>query len=222
MKMKLWLACVLSAVLACGCSREPESPVAKLQEQANQGDAKAQELLGQMYRHGRGVPQDHKLANAWYLKAAAQGNLDAQSDLGHSYAKGWGVEQDQKQAAAWFAKAAAQGHANAQTNLAARYELGNGVPKDDKMAVVLYEKAAAQGYAPALHNLGAMYANGFGVDLDRVEALKYWIIAEGKGDAFSRKHRPLLEQKMAAEEVAEARRRASAWTPSGPVTREVK
>lgn len=40
---------------------------------AEQGDAEAQLLLGDMYEAGRGVPQDYDVAVEWWAAAAAQG-----------------------------------------------------------------------------------------------------------------------------------------------------
>jgi TPR repeat protein len=41
---------------------------------AEQGDAPAQYMLGNMYINGRGVPQDDKEALKWYRIAAGQGH----------------------------------------------------------------------------------------------------------------------------------------------------
>ena len=41
---------------------------------ANQGDAKAQFILGVMYTHGKGVPQDYAKAHEWYQKACDNGS----------------------------------------------------------------------------------------------------------------------------------------------------
>lgn len=40
---------------------------------AEQGNAQDQNILGDMYLRGNGVPQDYKLAMFWYRKAAEQG-----------------------------------------------------------------------------------------------------------------------------------------------------
>lgn len=40
---------------------------------AEAGHAKAQTNLGYMYQVGKGVPQDEKMAVAWYRKASDQG-----------------------------------------------------------------------------------------------------------------------------------------------------
>jgi uncharacterized protein len=55
---------------------------------ADQGDALAQNLLGDMYDRGRGVPQDEVEAVRWYHRAADQGLAIAQSNLGNMYSAG--------------------------------------------------------------------------------------------------------------------------------------
>ena len=52
---------------------------------ANQGYARAQCQLGNMYSGGEGVPQDYKMAIEWYTKAANQGNDLAINNLGVMY-----------------------------------------------------------------------------------------------------------------------------------------
>ena len=58
---------------------------------ANQGDVRAENGLGVMYRHGRGVTQDYGQAVKWFRKAAAQGDACAQYNLGLVYDKSHGV-----------------------------------------------------------------------------------------------------------------------------------
>ena len=48
---------------------------------AEHGNKGAQRILGDWYRDGRGVPQDHAQASLWYLKAAEQGSADAKAAL---------------------------------------------------------------------------------------------------------------------------------------------
>jgi TPR repeat protein len=48
---------------------------------AQQGDAKAQNILGLMYANGEGVEQNHKEALNWLKKSAEQGNADAKTLL---------------------------------------------------------------------------------------------------------------------------------------------
>ena len=58
---------------------------------AEQGDAKAQIIVGGMNEGGLGVPKDYTEAMNWYGKAAAQGYAMAQISLGGMYDGGQGV-----------------------------------------------------------------------------------------------------------------------------------
>jgi len=79
-----------------------------LQERAEQGAADAQYSLGNMYRWGKGMPQNNAEALKWHRKAAEQGNNRAQSCLGFMYRDGRGVPKNYIEAYAWFSVAAAQ------------------------------------------------------------------------------------------------------------------
>src|SRR4029450_9405254 len=69
---------------------------------AQQGDARAQFLLGSLYAQGYGVPQDYGAAVQWFRRAAEQGHVAAQYNLGVRYHEGRGVRRDAAQAAEWF------------------------------------------------------------------------------------------------------------------------
>ena len=55
---------------------------------AEKGDALAQSDLGDVYRLGKGVPQDYVEAMKWYRKAAEQGSEYSQNILGAMYGHG--------------------------------------------------------------------------------------------------------------------------------------
>ena len=74
---------------------------------AEQGDADAQNKVGEIYERGMGSDPDYVLASAWYRKAANQGHTRAQINLAFLYEKGLGVEKDQKAALSWYRKASA-------------------------------------------------------------------------------------------------------------------
>ena len=80
---------------------------------AEQGEADAQYNLGQMYRNGRGVPQDDTAAMKWYRLAAEQGDAKAQFVLGAIYFLGQGVPRDDVYAHMWWNIAAATGNEDA-------------------------------------------------------------------------------------------------------------
>ncbi len=73
---------------------------------ADQGNARAQRLLGMMYNAGWGVPKDDAEAVKWFRRAANQGDGDAQASLGAEYRDGTGVPQDYVHAYMWFILAA--------------------------------------------------------------------------------------------------------------------
>lgn len=110
---------------------------------ADAGDPAAQNGLGYLFRHGRGVTQDLATARRWYRLAAEQGYASAQFNLGLMYDHGAGVTQDFAVAASWFRRAAVQGIARARTFLGFMYWSGKGVPGDRAQALFWLELAAA-------------------------------------------------------------------------------
>jgi cell division septation protein DedD len=85
---------------------------------AENGDAKAQSILGLMYSYGEGVPVDYQEASRWYRRAAEQGSSVAQYNLGMLYLEGKGVSQDSDEAVKWLTQAADGGHFRARSILA--------------------------------------------------------------------------------------------------------
>lgn len=91
--------------------------VAQAQQNAEQGDAGAQYILGDCYYKGEGVDQSVEDAVKWWEKGAEMGNADAQYSLGFCYENGEGVEQDFNKADRWFTEAVNQGHEAAKNNM---------------------------------------------------------------------------------------------------------
>ena len=108
----------------------------------------------------------------------------------------------------WYKLAAAQGLASAQYNLGFMYSNGQGVIQDYAEAVRLYKLSAAQGDASAQFNLGLMYAQGQGVLQNNVQAHMWFNIAAVKGDKAAVKNREFFENKMTAEQIAQAQKLA--------------
>ena len=82
--------------------------------QAEAGDAKACQSMGNMYKNGYGVKVDFGKAIEWYSTAAAQGESGAQCSLGQLHLNGWGVPQNKEKALDYLLKAAKQGHPGAK------------------------------------------------------------------------------------------------------------
>jgi tetratricopeptide (TPR) repeat protein len=151
---------------------------------AEKGDADAQQLLGDCYYNGKGVPQDFKEAVKWYRKAAEQGHADAQHTLGHFYKNGEYVEKDEVEAMKWIRQSADQNYAPAQRSLGSFYKYGECVTKDEVEAIKWFRKAAEQGNARAQSTLGYCYWKGQGVAVDYVEAIK-WLRRAANQEGFA-------------------------------------
>ena len=118
--LKLTLACVLTLIVWVnpGCTSDVTDRCQQLyengqyeqafpvcSEDAEQGDAKAQNILGVAYASGKGVSQDYAEAAKWFRKAAEQGFANAQYLLGCMYDSGEGVRRSGAAAADWYYKA---------------------------------------------------------------------------------------------------------------------
>ncbi|KAG0266074.1 hypothetical protein BGZ95_003112 [Linnemannia exigua] len=157
--------------------------LAKTMKKASQGDKHAQNILGDIYKNGRGVTRSYRTAMDWYVKSAAQGYLSAQNNIGNLYYHGRGVTQDNARAMYWYLKAAREGHATAQNNAGNMYYGGRGVAKDFSQAMDWYLKAAKQGHATAQNNIGSMYQHGQGVRRNHSEAKDWYLKAAKYGHA---------------------------------------
>jgi len=72
---------------------------------AKQGNANAQNNVGEINEKGLGIAPDYKAAAYWYKKAADQNYSRAQINLGSLYEKGLGVEKNSVIALNWYRKA---------------------------------------------------------------------------------------------------------------------
>jgi TPR repeat protein len=72
----------------------PQQQLQRLREDADEGSAFAQFVLGAMYHLGEVVPQDYTESAKWISRAADQGFVIAQFAFGEMYALGQGVPED--------------------------------------------------------------------------------------------------------------------------------
>jgi len=134
-------------------SADNEEDAIRYRKSAEQGNAFAQNKLGDCYYFGRGVIKDYGEAVKWFRASAEQGYADAQYNLGIAYFFGHGVMQDYGEAVKWFRASAEQGFASGQYNLGVCYYLGKGVTKDVEEAVKWLKKSATQGDKDAINVL---------------------------------------------------------------------
>jgi TPR repeat protein len=111
---------------------------------AEEGNARAQALLGQMYYRGRGVATDDREAAIWFRRAADQGNATAQFFLGTMYDEGRGVPQDYHESTRWYQRAAEQGDGQAQYNLGLAFARGEGVEQNLVKAHMWFNLSASR------------------------------------------------------------------------------
>jgi uncharacterized protein len=131
-----------------------------LQDDAKQGIAKAQFMLGQMHEKGEGFPQNNNEAFKWYRLAAEQRDSKAQVELGKIYEEGKSVPQNYKKAFKWYQFATEQENRSGQFHLGAMYIKGKGVPQDHNKAMLWYQIAAMGGNVQAQIELGKIYEEG--------------------------------------------------------------
>ena len=114
--MKHLTKLLAAALLALGLNQtvcaDDASDFRQTLQLAEQGNAKAQFVLGLMYHIGQGVRQDYAEALRWYRQAAEQGNAKAQFNLGAMYHNGQGVRRNFHLSKEWFGKACDGGDQN--------------------------------------------------------------------------------------------------------------
>lgn len=95
-------------------SQLPLDDIKALMTKANAGDVDAQETLGLMYFHGKGVPQSYEKAEPWLDKASIERRVDAMMAYAEMFEKGLGVRQEEWAAKFWYGEAAKKGNAEAK------------------------------------------------------------------------------------------------------------
>ena len=129
-----------------------------------------------------------------------------------------GAEQEQAEAIQLYQLAAEQGIAGAQCRLGVMYAEGRGVEKDQMQSVRWFQLAAAQGEPEAQAALGLAYRAGRGVRLDFVASHMWMTLAAGRLTGVTRqgalRFLDTTAAAMTSDQIAEAQRLASEWTPT--------
>jgi TPR repeat protein len=197
-------------------TQKPDPDIPSLKAKAENGDAKAQNELGEVFRLGKlGAATNQVEAVKWFRKAAEQGNASAQHRLGVAFYHGTGgLPRDWPEAIHWFRKAAEQGYAKGQYMLDFALVLSQGV--ENAEARQWLQKAADQGYVFAQVALGTHY---WGPDL--AEAVKWFRKAADQGHPMAHHSLGLMYQAGdgVPKDIAEAlkwHRRAAelGWAPA--------
>ena len=116
------------------------------------GDPVAQYDLAQAYKLGRGVPQDLKMAEVWYGRAATQGHIPSRDNYGLMLFQ----NGDRTNAMPYIEESAARGEPRAQYVLGTALFNGDNRKEDWVRAYALMTRASAAGITAASLSLAQM------------------------------------------------------------------
>lgn len=141
-------------------------------------DAEAQFALGVEYKHGKGVPQNHREAVKWYRRAAEREHAGAQYQLGRMYHQGRAslkqeISKDYNQALNRYLKAAKQNHARAHCSVGRMYAI------HAYAWLALAAEASPGSHSPTLLGLESSMTQGELSDAHRLAAAYRWCIERG-------------------------------------------
>ena len=176
---------------------EPYSPELRdssllyILQQAEQGSAEYQKMLGSIYMLGRpgeeyNVEPNPCNALYWLSLAAAQNDGSAQFELGMAYADGKGLPQDPQKALVCFYQSALNGYANGQMMVANHYMQDKAADPVHELYHYWMEKAAWLGKAEAQYRTGTDYLCGIGCNRDPQAGMEWMekAAAQGQPDAM--------------------------------------
>jgi TPR repeat protein len=182
--------------------------------------------VGVCYEIGMGVPPDLQVALENYEKASAKGYAPADFKLAVLYLNGAeGLTQDVDKGMAHLNTAADSGLTLALKELGALYYYGRlNVGKNLTKALEIFGRAAEGGDAESMKNLGAMIISGEGRATDKVEGLKWYLLAQRYGYNMAEMTETVnnIKSGMTTEEVAKAEAEAQAWDEKFAAEREAK
>ena len=128
------------------------------------------------------------------MAQALAGNARAQSSLADHYAAGEGVARDRVKAMVWYIIAGTKGKQRA-----------------NRSAVQITRDLQPFEVGQVRFNVGKMFRDGVGTSQNLVTAYSWFSLAETAGDPRANAEQRKLEEQMPADQVAEARRRATEW-----------
>lgn len=180
----LLLACISTASFAVQpvqknvrkANTQKVDSIAMILEQAEKGNAAAQNTVGIWYYTGKDtIKQDYKKALEWWAKSAKQDNADAINNMAICYQFGRGSKKDSTLAVSLYESAIKKGnqyvipqHEQIVNNtgsvfscllLHECYQKGIGVSKDPKKAAYYLEKAAEKGDLDSQYSTALYYLN---------------------------------------------------------------
>jgi uncharacterized protein len=154
-----------------------------LKQYAEQGQARAQYALGQIYWTGTDkIPKNYTLAYKWWMLATKQNHPGATFSIGVIYNTGSGLPRDETKAFQWFKKSADLGEKYAYETLGDFYREGIVVRRNYKLAYRYYKKAALLGVTWAMYRSGLMAKKLAHLPVISSSAKRWFSMAADQGD----------------------------------------
>jgi len=148
-----------------------------LRAAADKGHARAQDRVGVLHTLGKGVKQDYKEAQRWFLLAEKANLPLARYHLGLLEWQGALGPRSLEKAYTWCEKgaeglvdAAGKGDVEALLALGWMFQEGMGKAQDHKKAIDYYQEAAETDYGPAQTQLAIVHRDGKAGDKNPAEA----------------------------------------------------
>ncbi|KAG2199583.1 hypothetical protein INT47_012183 [Mucor saturninus] len=154
-----------------GVDRDLEKAFQLFKISADQGQAKAQCQLGNMYCTGEIMPQNDNLAFALFEKAANQDDSIAQNNLGVFYIEGRVSPPNRDKALYWFKRAARKKNPFIQLNIAEMFRQGLEGDKDYVSALYWMELSGSQRCSKAQLEVGLCHLYGRGTEQNSGQAV---------------------------------------------------
>ena len=157
----------------------------RLQWLAEQGDAHAQFVMGQLCRDGPLLVPDSQKAKRWFILAAEQGMPEAQYALGKLLILEDIEVYDPDEGLRWLRRAAQGGNTYAAYRLGKEYLTGEHAPKSGENAVHWFHLSAKQGNPFAQYMLGKLYLEGKAVPRDQEQAMQWFRQSAAQGTRYA-------------------------------------
>ncbi|MGP6086807.1 SEL1-like repeat protein [Antarctobacter jejuensis] len=191
-----------------GLAQDYEQAAQLFKAAAAQGLKEALGNLGVLYENGFGVPQNDELASFYYREAGQGASADA-DDGQPIYDPRLAPPASDPEALKLLTRAAQAGDPVAEFQLAwLMLSAPDADPRGRVTAAVLLGRAAEAGHGPAMANLGVLYFRGQGVPQDYVLGQMWLALAGSSGFDAATGLSARWTNRMTADQVNEAQRRA--------------
>lgn len=164
----------------CGEQDKAKAGIARLQELASTGNARARFGLAWLALYGIGVPRNASKAMDTLREMSEQGDESAMATLGVAYFNGASGARDEAAARALFSKLAARGNRQGEAGMGF-LDLFGSTP-DKAAGIEWLKKAARKGDPYALRLLASAYEHGYGVDQNPAQAAHHYLESALYGD----------------------------------------